>query len=249
MTGAPRGLFDGGEFIAVRREAVATLGSWEAAGVWHRICWRSQRDGSWIATVAQIAEECVLSEHKTRQALKVIREAGWITANRAGHADRTLRWEPIWQEPNSRLGSGESTDYLTSKSPTTPCPKTVETSDALFDVAEPGPPAETDNGFDEWYALYPRKKDPGLARKAYATALKKTDRATLLAALKAQLPSMRAVSEKRFVKHPTSWLNAEGWSNEIEAVIYQYPQAPGGADDFHDPEFVPPPAPKMDMYG
>lgn len=38
------------------------------------------------------------------------------------------------------------------------------------------------DGFADWYAAYPRMRDPGQARKAYRTDLKKTSPAVLLTA-------------------------------------------------------------------
>lgn len=102
MTGAPHLAYASGEFISVRREAVIALGSWEAAGVWQRICWRTEKDQQpWVATVAEIAAECWLSRHKTRAALDAIRAAGWVSSTRATSMDRTLEWTPIWADDPS----------------------------------------------------------------------------------------------------------------------------------------------------
>lgn len=75
------------------------------------------------------------------------------------------------------------------------------------------PDTEPD-GFAEWYAAYPRKRDPGQARKAYRTALHKASPAVLLMAARAYAVECgRTARDPKFIKHPTTWLNAEAWTN------------------------------------
>ena len=79
---------------------------------------------------------------------------------------------------------------------------------ALFPDAAP-------TGFDAWWAAVPRKVAKGQARRAYATALKKADADTLLAGIARYAESVRH-TEKRFIKHPATWLNGECWDDEDE---------------------------------
>lgn len=67
--------------------------------------------------------------------------------------------------------------------------------------------ASEPEGFAEWYAAYPKKVGVGHARKAYRSALKKTQAKELLRAL----ASFEFPTERRFVPHPATWLNAESW--------------------------------------
>ncbi len=77
------------------------------------------------------------------------------------------------------------------------------------------PPIVPHADFDVFWQSYPRKVGKGAARRAYASALKKTDPETLLAALKAQLPTMMA-QEERFIPHAATWLNGERWADEVK---------------------------------
>jgi|GEM_PF-3586982 len=72
-----------------------------------------------------------------------------------------------------------------------------------------------DAAFSDFYAAYPRKKDRGAARRAFATALKKTDAATLIRGAQ-RYASATIQTEPRFIKHPSSWLNAEAWLDDPE---------------------------------
>ncbi|MFA5606626.1 MAG: helix-turn-helix domain-containing protein [Leucobacter sp.] len=65
--------------------------------------------------------------------------------------------------------------------------------------------------FDQWWAIYPLKKDKGRARTAYKTALKKTTHEILVAAAQSYRDDPNRVQQ--FTKYPASWLNAEAWDN------------------------------------
>lgn len=71
--------------------------------------------------------------------------------------------------------------------------------------------------FETWWKHYPRKVGKGQARKAYQTALTKTDERQLLAAAD-QLADhhKRAGTETRFIPHPATWLNGERWGDDLE---------------------------------
>lgn len=69
------------------------------------------------------------------------------------------------------------------------------------------------NGFDLFYAAYPRKKSPDTARKAWASALKRASAEEIMTGLHRQLPELKSREEK-FIPYPASWLNAGGWKNE-----------------------------------
>jgi hypothetical protein len=85
----------------------------------------------------------------------------------------------------------------------------------------PSPPAGRNGGkghplnghakaFETWWQAYPRKVAKGTAAKAYAKALTLTDADTLLGALD------REWGTRKYIPHPTTWLNAQRWLDEIE---------------------------------
>ena len=71
--------------------------------------------------------------------------------------------------------------------------------------------AQSAHSFDEWWQIYPLKKDKGRARTAYKAALKKATAETLLSAAAAYRDDPNRV--QAFTKYPASWLNAEAWEN------------------------------------
>lgn len=140
-----------------RAFTVVTAGDVEALGgdvpaayVWARILWRSEWEGSWVATIATIAEETGMTVKSVRGAVARLRSLGWVIGERASGKDRTLRWTPnlVPDEAGPSAPSGYNlmpprgtTSYQTVEDlETTPLPPT--TVDAEQDegdlVAFPG---------------------------------------------------------------------------------------------------------------
>lgn len=77
--------------------------------------------------------------------------------------------------------------------------------------------------FDEFWEVAARKIDKPKARKAFASALERAPAVTIITGMRryaeARAEDDRPGSEK-FTKHPTTWLNNDGWENE-DIVDYQ----------------------------
>lgn len=96
-------------------------------------------------------------------------------------------------------------------------------------------PARVDEGFAEFWALYPLKVARKAALKAYASALKETDHATIIAGLSDQ--RRWGAFKPGFTPHAATWLNRGSWADERDAsgqVVAGSPNSrPGrsGTDD------------------
>ena len=88
-----------------------------------------------------------------------------------------------------------------------------------------------DEKFESFYKLYPNKKGLGQAKKTWNdvfTGKKDHEKPsnpvdlfeTIINAIKVQTPKILA-SEERFRKHPSTWLNAQAWLDEVNT---QQPQ-------------------------
>lgn len=96
----------------------------------------------------------------------------------------------------------------------TPTPQLLK---AVSTQAADGP------GFDEFYAVFPRKVGKGAARKAWAAAMKRgVDPNHILAA--AQRYRDSPVRVPHYTKHPGPWLNDERYDDEPDTL----PLAPAG---------------------
>jgi hypothetical protein len=92
--------------------------------------------------------------------------------------------------------------------------------------------------FNQFWAIYPRKKGKGQARKAFEKALEKTDLETIIAGVHAYMEH-EDMSDPQFIAHPTTWLNGERWEDEHgEArVVPRSPHVGGPRDwvqDMHE---------------
>lgn len=77
--------------------------------------------------------------------------------------------------------------------------------------------------FDSWWSVYPRRVGKGQARKAFATALGKTDLQTLIDGAKRYAAS-REGEDAKFTAHPATWLNGERWADDLAAVSEKTPE-------------------------
>lgn len=90
--------------------------------------------------------------------------------------------------------------------------------------------------FNDFWEAYPRKTGKGRARKAFRTALGKTDLETILEGVAAYIEH-EDMSDPQWIAHPTTWLNGERWEDEhSERVIVPTPtpEPRGWVREFHD---------------
>lgn len=66
--------------------------------------------------------------------------------------------------------------------------------------------------FEKFWEIYPKKLDKGAARRAWTTAIKKAEPELIIERAKAYADDPN-LPEKRYIKYPASWLNAEAWEN------------------------------------
>jgi hypothetical protein len=127
VNGAPRDLYVSREdYVIVHMSAVKVLGSWEAAGCWQRIAFRCEPTGEWRATMAEIAAEIGVSERTAKRITTMLRDKGWLHAERRDPQVPTLTWSVPWGEGHGGThGEGHGgTHGLTSQSATvTPSPE------------------------------------------------------------------------------------------------------------------------------
>jgi len=69
----------------------------------------------------------------------------------------------------------------------------------------------SDDAFETFWRAYPRRIGKGGARKKFEAAIRKTDLATMLAAIRVY---MRCKPSWMDFKHPATWLHNECWHDE-----------------------------------
>ena len=147
-------------------------------------------------------------------------------------ADKGLPSHGAGIQPGNGTGTGAGNGAGVGKQrPDQTRPDQIQTN-LSPDADAPSKSDRIDSDFAEWYATYPRKTARGRALTAYRTARKKTDAATLLAALVAQSPQLTAKGTE-FVPYPATWLNGERWLDEASAPVAS---SLDDYDDWEEPE-------------
>lgn len=78
------------------------------------------------------------------------------------------------------------------------------------------PSASLPDGFPDFWAAYPRKVDKRTAEKAYRAAIKRGATPEQLKSAAVSYAESQRNTEIRYVKHPSSWLNAGAYDNADE---------------------------------
>lgn len=179
---------------------------------------------------ARLAAMTGQSDRTVRRHLKVLESAGLITREKrhgksgARTSDRyvlAVNAPPTGQNdqwsdcPPVSVTTGQ--DDQAPRTPVSRAPRTRVSTEPSFDPSmnrQVAREAEPDR-FDEFWAAYPRKDDKGRARKAWVAALKKAPAERIIEGARRYAATPGLLRDgARFVKLPTSWLNAEAWDNQ-----------------------------------
>jgi len=218
------------EFISVTADLVRRVGGANAALVWARIefvCRIGGRDRVededgiwWVVSKPKLAQDIGLSERTVRSTLEKLISQGHIEAKMVDESawDRSLAYRAVGALSAGRAHQTKMSDASDENGrcigPNRPIDQTKMADVPYIEEVKKKNIIDADDAaFEEWWIHYPRKVSKGQARKAYKTALKKTDHDTLIAAVKAFSASV-AETEAQFIAHGSTWLNGERWLDE-----------------------------------
>lgn len=230
------------DFIGVRAALIRELGGdANRAVVLTRIFYRAsedfrgaiERDGLywWRATREEIAEETGLSPDQIKRIMTWLVDQGYVESvahHLEGKWDQTRSLRvPVDQADSTharadspdigadshRWIGAESPDPIGAESPNPPIktPKTVKTLDG------PKTSSEIDHAFGIFWEIYPRHIAKAKARIAFEKAVQKERAAVIVEGARAYRRSV-GDSDPKFIAHPTTWLNAERWTDELGPV-------------------------------
>lgn len=190
----------------------------------------ADEDNSCFPGQAKIAARVACSVDTVARSLKILEEAGLITRT-ARRKDDGYRTSDrfvlhVGAQPCKLPGSSSPRKQPDSYPANTP----ILTPQIAGVTPSKNPQYETpvsitlDSAFETWWSAYPNRKGKGHARKAFERAVAKIS-PDLSVALDVLVTGARAYaaqekakgSEPRFIKHPATWLNAEGWTDEADA--------------------------------
>ena len=72
--------------------------------------------------------------------------------------------------------------------------------------------------FDDFWALCPRKRGKGAARRAYAKACQSVEEETILDGAR-RWRKESIGKDPTYICHPATWLNQERWDDEPDTVV------------------------------
>lgn len=89
--------------------------------------------------------------------------------------------------------------------------KFAESSDNPVPVPQPVP--QEQKAFDQFWAIYPRKVGKRVALNAFARAVSRASPTAIVDGAQ-RLAEDPNLPESRFIPHPTTWLNRDGWDDD-----------------------------------
>lgn len=199
------------------------LGLWVAAGSW---CADYLTDGlissgqiRRLGGTDELAEELVRAELWSREG-KRYRFNDWTDYQPTKSAVESEREAARRRMQELRSGRGSkpkgsgsvrpnSARTSPARSPEVPDPDPSRTSKEVSASDD----ADVAASFDAWWTHYPKKVDKGQARKAFKAALQKTTLEELTQGAKHYATTVQG-QERRYIKNPSTWLNAESWAND-----------------------------------
>jgi hypothetical protein len=210
-------LFIASDFIGIRAALVKQLGGdANRAIVLTRIYYRA--DARWIeshdmnakwwwrATYQTIAEETGLSHQQVRRCLSWLEEKDCIEAvefRLGGAYDHTRSYRV--------KGLSESTDDVSEST-------LLDVSESTLLPLTEDKEIYTSNHFDDFYSAWPKKVGKPDARRAFAkaTLIATVDPQIIIDAARAYAENARRTGqEKQFIPNPATWLNREGWNDDL----------------------------------
>lgn len=132
---------------------------------------------------------------------RLCKEHDWVKKK---SAQRSVAAKSRWEK--EKVPSKSNAGPHSSRNAPTPTPKPKD----LSTTVDKYPDAD----FDAFWAIYPLRVGKGQARKAWATALKKTTPAEIMTGLS----RYKRPDDPKFIPHPASWLNGERWNDEPEPL-------------------------------
>jgi len=167
----------------------------------------------WKLTVSQLQQDNPEGRDAIRSAILELEEFGYLQREQSrqnGRFDETV-W--ITADPYGLPVTG----LPSSEKPTSVNPTHKNTNNKNTKLKKTNKEIYR---FDEFWEVYPRKRDKGKAKIAYRAACKKADEETIIVAADRYAKEVDG-KEMIYVKYPASWLNAESWANDYEETDQQ----------------------------
>ena len=158
----------------------------------------------WNMSINSLADRNSVGRDQIRTAIAELEKFGYLTREQSREDGKFS--ETIWRtsDPIEKPLSENSTTVNPTTKNTIPKKNNLKNNERIL--------SDSKNEFDNFWELYPKKVDKGAAIRAFRKALKTFEATEVIEGAKryAEDPNL---PEKRYVKNPATWLNAEAWNN------------------------------------
>lgn len=165
-------------------------------------CIMSHQSG-WQMSVNSLSAFYKEGKDSIRSAIRELEEHGYLKRTQENNG---RFGEAVWTTCDP-LAENPMAENPTTENPTPK--KTITKEEQLERTVNPQAQALEDASFDEFWKIYPLRRDKAAAKRAFRRALKKTDLASLLEGARRYADDPNRASS--FTKYPATWLNAEAW--------------------------------------
>ena len=190
-------------FELVSREAVDALHDPDTIALFLVMALRPDK---WVFKAEWLKDRLNIGDHRYRQAMKALVEAGFIEYVTKRNTDGTISSrELVFRQVVS--------DALKVEDQRRGEPTDIESNSNIYNTPEDNISVVQSSDFDLFWQLYPRKAAKKPAMKKW-NRLSKSDRQSILAHLKT---SPYADRKPEFIPMPTTYLNQERWQDVEDA--------------------------------
>lgn len=179
-------------------------------------------DGQCWPGMERIGQKCGMGKRQVSNHVQRLIEAGLLGTTRRCRDDHKYSTY-LYQLNLSSSGNGVP---LGQEKPSSAGPAEVEfraEPSVKNRKKEPSVSSSSvDDGFAEFWAIYPRKVGKGAAIKAWKMAIKVAPPNEILDGCK-QYAGLRQQEDPRYTAHPATWLNQQRWTDEIPSSPEQKP--------------------------
>lgn len=165
-----------------------------------------------IAAFFEIAEDGWRSDRVSEELAKA--EANYSARSAGGKRTAEKRWSN--SQPNSSNDAEQVAELpLSDKQSGRPSPSPSPSSSSSNSHSQRARRASAaEQGFEKWYAAFPRHDDPGHAAAAFLKAIKIASLEELIAGAQRYAETVDRRENGRFIALPATWLNGQRWRDQ-----------------------------------
>lgn len=173
------------------------------------------KPSTWNVSIEHLASQKTARHAKIKRYLKELQSCGYASWTRikTGETEWTIYEKP---QVENQLKEKPQVDIPHVAFPHVGYRPLVSTEKESKDLKGSNK-EKTDlaDGFDQWYQIYPLKKSKAPALKTWESKKLHLDKDRLIEILSNQVEKEYQFTDKKYLAHPSTYLNQEKWNDEI----------------------------------